>query len=150
MIEVAVLESETVAGLFNLDSEALSRYGESVLSGCGTADADVNIVLVDDDMMTDLNERYKKQTGTTDVLSFRLSDEDAPLLEGEVYVSLARAQAQATDYGVSFTEEVFRLVTHGILHLAGRIHDTDEALDAMTQETDRYLASRKHGEEPIS
>ena len=105
MIEVAVLESETVAGLYVLDRETLRGYGESVLSGCGTTDADVNIVLVDDDMMTDLNERYKKRTGTTDVLSFRLSDEDAPL-EGEVYVSLARAQAQASEYGVSFTEEL--------------------------------------------
>ena len=148
MIEVAVLESETVAELFTIDREALRQYGESVLSGCVTADADVNVVFIDDDEMTDLNERYKGRSGTTDVLSFRLSGEDTPLLEGEVYVSLARAEVQAKEYGVPFNEELVRLVTHGLLHLAGRVHDTGEALNAMTLETERYLACWRNGEVP--
>jgi len=150
MIELAVLESESVTSGCPLDRDALARYGELVLSGSGITEADVNIVCIDDDDMTDLNERYKERTGATDVLSFRLSDDGAPLLEGEVYVSLARAEAQAAEYGVPFGEEVVRLVTHGLLHLAGRVHDTDAAHDAMTRETEHYLARWRSGEESVS
>ena len=72
-------------------------------------------------------------------MSFNLSDDPSICLEGEVYVSLDRAREQAEEYDVPFAEEVIRLVTHGLLQLCGRVHDTPDAFKSMTEETDRIM-----------
>jgi len=80
----------------------------------------VNIVLADDATLADLNQRFKKRTGPTDVLSFPLGEED---FLGEVYVSIDRARDQAREYGESEERETKRLVLHGLLHLLGYTHE---------------------------
>ena len=77
----------------------------------------VSIVAVGNDWMRKLNRQFLGRDETTDVLAFSLG-EDAKV-EGEIYVNLDRARRQARDYGVSLTNEVTRLVVHGLLHLVG-------------------------------
>ncbi len=139
MIRASVLESEEIAGRYDLDRERLTRFAAHVLTESMTGDGIVNVVLVDDEVMTSLNETYRGRKGTTDVLSFDLSD-DRGGFTGEVYVSPAQAERQAGEYGVPFEEEIVRLVTHGLLHLAGRVHDTEESNETMTGETEVFVA----------
>jgi rRNA maturation RNase YbeY len=73
----------------------------------------------------------------TDVISFPLEEEVR--LEGEVYVNLDRAKEQAKHFGVSFRNEVARLVIHGILHLVGYDDTTTEQARIMKSEEDRQL-----------
>ncbi len=89
--------------------------------------------------MSQLNEQYRKRPGTTDVLSFTLSEESSPALEGEIYISQEQAARQAKEYAVPLEEEIIRLVTHGILHLAGRTHDTDEDFKLYRKDTERLM-----------
>jgi rRNA maturation RNase YbeY len=90
---------------------ALRRLVKSVLDAEGCSRR-VNIVLTDDETLRDLNKRFKKRKGPTDVLAF---DFEEPDFLGEVYVSLDRAREQARHYGVSEEEEIERLVLHGLL-----------------------------------
>jgi len=143
LITVEVITSKEVAGLLPVDKNHLHDYAVYVFESSGFHDVDVNIVFVDDERMTALNETYKKRTGTTDVLSFNLSDNVSGCIEGEVYVSLERAEKQAADYTVPFSDEVVRLVTHGLLHIMGRVHDTPDAFKAMVDDTDTKLQSYK-------
>ena len=62
-----------------------------------------------------------------------------PLLEGEVYVNLDRARTQANEYGVSFSNEVARLIIHGTLHLVGFDDSTKGKAQRMKAEEDRLL-----------
>ena len=80
----------------------------------------INIILGDDETLADLNRRFKKRVGSTDVLAFDFGEED---FLGEVYVSLDRAKEQSLEFGVSEEEEIKRLVIHGILHLLSYKHD---------------------------
>jgi len=80
----------------------------------------VNVVLCDDDLITELNERFRGRGTATDVLAFPFEEED---FLGEVYVSLDRVQRQAEEYGVSLEDELRRLVVHGLLHLLGYTHE---------------------------
>jgi len=141
MTDVEVIIAEGLAVQLPLDAERIKRYACDILSSNGAGEADVNVIFVDDAAMSGLNERYRDRRGATDVLSFRLSDEASDILEGEVYVSLERAERQAGDYGLPFPEEVVRLVTHGLLHLAGRVHDTEEDSKAMSLLTEACVAS---------
>jgi probable rRNA maturation factor len=99
----------------------------------------IHVILVNDEYITDLNRRYRCVEGSTDVLAFDLgpserSDGDA---EGEVYVSLDRAQEQAKDLNIPMAEESVRLIVHGLLHLSGYDHEKGgEAEKRMQRETE--------------
>lgn len=97
---------------------ALRDLVKSVLDAEGCSKG-VNIVLTDDETISDLNQRFRRREGPTDVLAFDFEEDD---FLGEVYVSLDRACAQAKDYGVTQEEEVRLLVLHGLLHLLGYSH----------------------------
>lgn len=143
MLEIEVIFGDEISVVFPLDSRRLVTYARDVLSGNGVENGECNIVFIGDSFMTELNETYKGVPGTTDVLSFDLSDGLGGGFCGEVYISLLRAKAQAEEQGVPFDEEVIRLVTHGLLHLAGFVHDkedlTEDANAVMTVKTEELV-----------
>jgi rRNA maturation RNase YbeY len=100
-------------------------------------DARVSIVFIDSRYSRRINRRYLNHDSVTDVISFPL--ETGALLEGEVYVNLDRARVQAREYGVSFSNEVARLVIHGTLHLVGFEDSTEKKALGMKAEEDRHL-----------
>jgi probable rRNA maturation factor len=65
-----------------------------------------------------LNREFRRQDSATDVLSF-------PGGEGEVAISLDRAEEQAAEMGHSVDDELRILMLHGLLHLKGMDHETD-------------------------
>ena len=101
----------------------------------------VQLVLIDDDYMSDLNTTYRSKEGTTDVLSFDLGTIPGQDSSGEVYISLPQAQRQAAALSIPPLVELARLLVHGLLHLAGWVHDTPEQLAAMERETDHFLTA---------
>ena len=139
MITVDVIVSEKVAELFPLGREEVQKFSITVLKSSGITRCEINVVFIDDEKMTGLNENYKKREGTTDVLSFDLSDNSSDIVDGEVYVSLERAEKQAEECNVPFKEEIIRLVTHGLLHLAGRTHRSEEEYRLMMSDTENYV-----------
>ena len=89
--------------------------------------------------MSHLNEQYRKQTGTTDVLSFTLSEASSPVLEGEIYISLEQTERQVKELEVPLAEEIIRLVTHGMLHLTGRTHETEKDFKSYMEDTEQLM-----------
>ena len=135
-INVDVYVSDDVAELVPIDGNRISDYAFTVLAARGVDSCDVNIVFINDEAIAEMNVQYREKQGPTDVLTFILSDEGDEKLEGEIYVSLERAEAQSSYLGVSFPEETVRLVNHGLLHLTGMTHGTEEDLETMTASTE--------------
>jgi len=77
------------------------------------------LILCSDYFIRKLNRGYRGKDKPTDVLSFEFGDED---LLGEIYISLQRAKVQARAYGLTYEEELRRLLVHGLLHLMGYDH----------------------------
>ena len=77
--------------------------------------------------MRGLNETYRHRSGPTDVLSFvdGESEDDGRVYLGEMFIAPAVAQENALEYGAEWEEELHMLHVHGVLHLAGRDHETD-------------------------
>ncbi len=131
------------AGLTPLHADALvalHHIAAQVACAHTLPDA-VQLVLINDDYMSNLNTTYRSKEGTTDVLSFDLGTIPGQNSSGEVYISLPQAQRQATALSVPPLVELARLLVHGLLHLAGWVHDTSEQLDAMERETDHFLTT---------
>ncbi len=95
----------------------------------------IHVILVNDEYIADLNRRYRRVEGATDVLSFDLghSERSDGEAEGEVYVSLDRAQEQAKDLNIPMAEESVRLIVHGLLHLSGYDHEEGGAAEKRMQ-----------------
>ena len=103
----------------------------------GTRRVYVSLVLTDDAGIAALNREFRGVDAPTDVLSFPQLEAagavtavpaDAPLLLGDIVVSLQRAEAQAHEYGHARARELGFLLVHGLLHLLGYDHETpDEA-----------------------
>ncbi len=139
MIGIDVLVSDEVFNLFPLEPDRVQGFAAHVLKSSGISQCDVNIVFINDKKITELNEKYKKRNGPTDVLSFGLTDNSSDNLEGEVYISLERAREQSLECNVSYDEEIIRLVTHGLLHLSGRTHSNEKEYQSMMEETETYV-----------
>lgn len=101
---------------------------------------EVSIALVDDDYIRKLNKNYRSMDVPTDVLSFVMREtiEDLELL-GDIVISLERAKEQAAEYNHSFKREIGYLVVHGMLHLLGYDHETEQGKAIMRQKEEEVL-----------
>lgn len=98
--------------------------------------AELSIAVVGVDEMAHLNEQYRGVAGPTDVLSFGCDDPcpaeaGEPVTLGDVIIAPDVAVAQAADYGTTVEAELNLLLVHGILHLLGYDHESDEDAAAM-------------------
>lgn len=95
----------------------------------------VNVIFLDDGAIRRLNRRFRRKDRPTDVLTFPFHDPD---FLGEVYVSLDRARCQAREYGKTFSQELWLLVSHGLLHLCGYDDDAPAERRRMRAREARY------------
>jgi len=106
--------------------------------------AELSVIFVDEQAISDLNDRFLGGTGPTDVLAFPMDDDvvlggrqpdeggrgpgapaepsDPPVVLGDVVVCPRVAQRQAQEHGQSLGDEVALLVVHGVLHLLNYDH----------------------------
>ena len=114
-----------------IDVESVSQQARFVLDRLRIhPGAELSVVFVDEQTMTDLHERWMDEPGPTDVLSFPMDelrpprdDEQPPEgLLGDVVICPAVAQRQAANAGHSDRTELAVLLTHGVLHLLGYDH----------------------------
>jgi len=95
-------------------------------------EAEVSIVFVDEEYIRHLNKQYRGVDYPTDVLAFAMHEGESfcmveeELILGDVVVSLPVAQRQSMEYGHGLLREVAYLVVHGVLHLLGYDHQTEE------------------------
>jgi len=85
---------------------------------------EVGLALVSDRRMRDLNRTYRSKDAVTDVLSFPADAGEGTL--GDIVIARGRAQRQARAAGHSLATELRVLALHGLLHLAGYDHETDD------------------------
>jgi probable rRNA maturation factor len=113
--------------------------------------AELSILLVDVDAMTELHVKWMDEPGPTDVMSFPMDELDTarrpdesgpgPALLGDVVLCPAVAGEQATRAGHSVQDELHLLTVHGVLHLLGYDHAEDPEAERMETLETKVLAS---------
>jgi probable rRNA maturation factor len=85
-----------------------------------------------------LNREFRGKDYTTDVLSFPIpgarSPAPGPRLAGSIAISLGRARAQARQFGHAVEDEIRILMLHGVLHLLGHNHESDNGRMARAEQ----------------
>jgi rRNA maturation RNase YbeY len=85
-----------------------------------------------------INKKFLNHNYSTDVIAFPLGSDVG--VEAELYINLDAARKQASEYGVTFTQETKRLLIHGALHLLGFDDTTENERKKMHAWEDQYLA----------
>lgn len=76
------------------------------------------INFVSNEEIFQINSHYLKHFCTTDIITFNYSGENFNF-DGEIFISFDEARENAINFGVSFDNELLRLVIHGVLHMIG-------------------------------
>jgi probable rRNA maturation factor len=125
-------------------SQVRSR-AERMLTALRMPDAELSILLCDDATIHELNRDYRKKDRPTDVLAFAMREGEGgelhPGLLGDVVISLETARRQAREHDRTIVAEVTFLLAHGLLHLLGYDHRTDEEERIMSARTDALCAA---------
>lgn len=119
--------------LVRIDGDEIGNLARRVLSQIGKRDAAVTVVFVRDRIIRDLNRQFRRVDRATDVLSFSCEDESNSMTNGfrekdflgDIVISTDTATRQASESGLSMERELKELVIHGVLHLCGYDHQTD-------------------------
>lgn len=113
-----------------------------VKSAPASAKGDLSIAIVSDRRMRALNRQFRGKDAVTDVLSFP-SDERGFL--GDIVIAAGVTKRQAKDAGHSEQTEVKVLALHGLLHLLGYDHESDDGKMARVEARLRKKAGLKEG-----
>ena len=106
-----------------IDTEPWRLLALKMLDAIGSREASATIAFVSDPRIRELNRMFRGKDSATDVLSFPTTDEDEGI--GDIAISVDRAEIQAQENRLSFDQEVAQLLLHGLLHLSGYDHETD-------------------------
>jgi probable rRNA maturation factor len=108
-----------------LSKAGLTRFLNRARSSVGL-EGEVDVLLADDSTLRRLNRAFRGKNKPTDVLSFPAPEEISQTHAGDLAISLETAARQAAIYGHDLRDEVRILLLHGLLHLSGLDHETDD------------------------
>jgi probable rRNA maturation factor len=118
---------------YRISQKKIRKKAQAILDALGSPEAELSLVLVDDNEIAGLNRNYLNREGPTNVIAFPMRAGEfakiSPQLLGDVVISLETAERESRPGEVSFEERVDQLLIHGILHLFGydHVNSADEA-----------------------
>jgi probable rRNA maturation factor len=129
------------------DARKLKKLVRTICKRFGVSQARISIGIVDDAEISDLNKKFLNHEGTTDCLSFDLSDETEPE-ERKVFDLIVNGELairEAARRGHDAQAELALYVTHGLLHDLGFDDSTAEQAGRMHQTEDEILQHLGYG-----
>ncbi len=98
----------------------------------------ITYVFCSDEFLLQMNRDFLQHDYYTDIITFGLSEKGEPV-EAEVYISLDRVKENAKGLGITYKEEILRVVFHGALHLCGYKDKKKSEITLMREKEAYYL-----------
>ncbi len=98
----------------------------------------INLIICNDDFMHTINLEYLKHDSLTDIITF--NNNDGNIINADIFISHERARENAKQFGIKKSNEIHRLIIHGILHLLGYDDKKAEQKRIMSAKEDYYLS----------
>ncbi len=109
-----------------IQSEGFKKVGE------------LSIIFCDDDYLLSINQQYLDHNTYTDIITFDNS-EDEDIISGDIFISIDRIKENASLFKVEESNELHRVIIHGILHLCGYQDHSEDEKKLMTEKEEFYL-----------
>ena len=98
---------------------------------------EIAYIFCDDAKILEVNKTYLQHDYFTDIITFDYCE--GAVLNGDIFISLDTVRTNAQEFGVTFENELHRILIHGILHLCGQEDKTPEARLEMTLKENEAL-----------
>jgi len=140
-MSVHYLEEDRKATGFN--RTVTRKWLHEVIRLEGKKQGVINYIFCSDEFLADINIRFLKRDYYTDVISFDYTEHD--VVSGDIMISIDRVKENALNIGVSYIDELKRIMVHGLLHLVGYDDSTKELKAIMSSREDLYLGMARKG-----
>jgi rRNA maturation RNase YbeY len=130
---------------FELENEThYEDWISRIIESEGFDEGEINYIFCDDEYLHKINVEYLDHDTLTDIISFDYTVGN--LIQGDIFVSIERVHDNASDFNVSFEDELKRVLSHGVLHYCGYKDKSpkDEALMRSKEEEKMQMFHVEH------
>lgn len=115
----------------------VNAWIKAVAAVYGKKIGEIAYVFCNDERILEVNRQYLQHDYYTDIITFDYCEGN--MLSGDIFISLDTVRSNAEEYGVSFEQELYRILIHGVLHLCGQDDKTPETRQEMTRKENAAL-----------
>ena len=124
---------------FEIENEShVRRWIKNSILSENYLHGDINFIFVTNPQILEINRTYLKHNYFTDVISFEYNEGNT--ISGDVFISIDQVKENAKQYKTEFTEELRRVMIHGVLHLTGYSDKTRLEKEIMRKKEDEKLS----------
>ena len=120
------------------EAEKVKRWVSEVVVRRGKQIGNINYLFCDDEYLLGVNRQYLDHDTYTDIITFDYVA--GGLISGDIMISVDRVGENATKFGVTFEQELHRVVIHGVLHLLGQGDKSDSEAAEMRRQEEEALS----------
>ncbi len=120
-----------------INKTELSKWIKSIVKMHGKETGEIFYLFCDDEKILEVNREYLNHDFYTDIITFDYSEGNT--ISGDILISLQTVESNSQMYQTDYSEELHRVIIHGILHLCGLNDLTDEEKTAMRNAEDSAL-----------
>ena len=118
-----------------------SAWIRRVAASYGKKVGEVGYLFCDDEKILEVNREFLQHDYYTDIITFDYCEGD--MLNGDIVISLDTVRSNAQQLGKDYSEELHRVIIHGILHLCGQNDKGPGERELMEAAEDKALAMRE-------
>lgn len=123
---------------FSIDDEdKYTTWIESIIESEDFITGEINYIFCSDVYLHKINVEYLDHDTYTDIISFDYTE--GKVISGDIFISIDRVRDNAFELGVLFSEELLRVMSHGILHYCGYLDKTDKEQRTMRSKEEEKI-----------
>ena len=121
-----------------IKKKAVGDWIRKVASLYGKRTGDISYIFCSDEKILEVNKQYLQHDYYTDIISFDYTE--GTKISGDLFISLDTVKSNSENFGTDYTEELHRIIIHGVLHLCGINDKGPGEREIMTQKENEALA----------
>lgn len=135
---ISFLKDDSITAMPDFKHRLVSAWIKNVAKFYGKRVGDVAYIFCSERKILQVNRQYLQHDYYTDIITFDYSS--SSLLSGDIFISVPTVRSNASLFSVPFTQELHRVIIHGILHLTGQNDKTPSERAEMTRKEDHALS----------
>lgn len=123
------------------DRRKVSRWIGDTIAEEGKKRGEISIIFCSDAYLLAINKKHLNHDYFTDIITFDYDEGD--VVSGDLFISVNTVRVNASEFNVTFEQELHRVIIHGVLHLCGYKDKTDPEAKLMRAKENHYLGKRE-------
>jgi len=120
-----------------IQKQKINRWIKDVAAGYNRKVGEIAYIFCSDKRILEVNNQYLKHDYYTDIITFDYSE--GSIISGDIFISIDTVKSNSEKFGVSFENELLRILIHGVLHLCGQDDNTPDLRAEMTNKENLAL-----------